>query len=65
MGDVTKLDEVDNAHQRALFDAILRIIDEMDERVTFVEICGVLDLVSKKLYDENLSMFSNSVYGEG
>lgn len=64
MDKLTELDVVDSAHQRALFDAIERVIDDFSDRVTFVEIEGVLHILSKKLYDENLSTFSSSVYSE-
>ncbi len=57
MSNISKLDNVKSPDSIALITAIERQIEEIAlENLTPVEVLGVLSLVSKRFYEENLAM---------
>jgi len=57
MSNISKLDKVKSPSSIALITAIEKQIEEIaTEHLTPVEVLGVLSLVSKRFYEENLTV---------
>ena len=57
MSNISKLDSVKSPDSIALITAIEKQIEEIaTEHLTPVEVLGVLSLVSKRFYEENLTV---------
>jgi len=62
MSNVTEIKTPERPDSIALMGAIERCIDDIaTEKMTPIEVLGVLDVVSKRLFEENLSIFSIDV----
>lgn len=56
MGEIVKLNDTDRPHIVALISAIEKAIDDIaPENMAAIEVLGVLDYVSKRVYEDNLT----------
>ena len=61
MSNVKELKTVDRPHSIALITAIENCITEFEDDLTAIEVLGVLDVVSKMLYEDKLSSVKRAI----